>query len=160
MVMPIWLPSKVNVNGVWEKTLSLLYTIFQNDFVNENVFLGSKRVTYDDRILEGQYEEGFWHLITRKDLATGERLFDPPRAERLPWCAPTLNNSTDSEVLVWDYNEGSNGVRTYVWLRNWDYVIILRKQTKYNIASLITAYHVDGSSSRSKLQRKYAKRVN
>jgi hypothetical protein len=162
MVMPAWLPHTVNVNGQWDKILAMLYHIFETDFlINQPDFEG-REVWIDDRKLDGVYEEGFWHLITKGNTEIGDRLFDIPRAERLPWCAPTIDNSTDSGVRVWDYREGSGRLRTYLWLVNWDYVVILEKRHKRKgeIAHLITAYHVGGASTRKSLQRKYEERAN
>jgi hypothetical protein len=107
-----------------------------------------------------RYEEGFWHLITRDDRVVGERLLDPRRAERLPWCGPTISHPNDVSVRVWDYKEGGGRIRTYLWLEILDYVIILekRRQRGGEIAFLITAYHVDGESQRRNLNRKFANR--
>lgn len=118
-------------------------------------------VWWNQRKLEGErYEEGFWHLITKTDQQSNERLLDPRRAERLPWCKPTLTNSSDPQVKVWDYREANNKIRTYVWLENWDYVIVVEKRQHNRgiIAFLITAYHLDYNSTRRNLKAKYEKR--
>ena len=51
-------------------------------------------------------------------------------------------------------------MRTYVWLEDWDYVVILekRKHRIGKIAFLITAFHVEGKSRRINLERKYLKK--
>lgn len=155
---PEWLPEIVNVNGEWEEVLRRLYQIFDQDFRKSGCVFEKRQIFWDKRVLEGRYEEGFWHLITKADEQTGERLLEPRRAERLPWCKPTLTNSKDSAVKVWDYPEGK--VRTYVWLEDWDYVIVLekRKHRIGEIVFLITAFFVDGESSRRNLRRKYKAR--
>jgi hypothetical protein len=164
MLMPSWLPHKVSVNGQWDRVLEMLYGIFVQDFIHSSPLFEGRMILWDDRILDGQYEEGFWHLITRDEYAngkaTGNRLFDPPRAERLPWCAPTINNSIDPAVRVWNYREGSGRLRTYLWLDQFDYVIVLEiwSQRRGEVAFLFTAHHVDGASTRKKLQNKYMNR--
>jgi len=158
---PDWLPVIVSIDGVWGLVLSRLYTIFDRDFKQLKPMFSAMQVWWDRRVLGGErYEEGFWHLISRHEKETGERLLDPRRAERLPWCCPTLINARDNAVKVWDYKEGSGRMRTYVWLEDWDYVVILekRKHRIGKIAFLITAFHVDGKSRRINLERKYLKK--
>ena len=159
---PSWLPDIVPVNGIWEQILARLYRVFDHDFRRSGCRFGSLPVWWDRRKLQGEkYEEGFWHLITKFDHTQGARLLDPRRAERLPWCKPTIQHLMDTAVRVWDYSEGRQ-VRTYVWLESWDYVIILEKRNLRGgreIAFLITAYHVGGNQTRNKLMRKYRQRV-
>lgn len=158
---PPWLPELASVNGQWELVLKALYGIFERDFVRGGCYFQGFAVRWDRRKLGGdRYEEGFWHLITKMDKLSGERLFDPRRAERLPWCKPTLTHSADPEVKAWDYRESDGVVSTYVWLENWDYVVILRKrqQDRGVVAFLVTAYHVDYNSTRRNLRAKLAKR--
>lgn len=158
---PAWLPDIVSVNGQWEQVLRMLYGIFERDFVAGGCRFQKMPVWWDRRKLPGEaYEEGFWHLITKEDRHTRERLPDPRRAERLPWCRPTLENCSDPVVKVWEYEEADGKVQTYVWLENWDYVVILRKreQNRGPVAFLVTAFHVDYDSTRRSLRVKYQKR--
>ena len=161
MMMPAWLPHIVKVDGLWEEVLSRLYCIFTMDFIEVQRTFEGREVDCDERKLDEKYEEGFWHLISRTDPSSGERFPDFRRAERLPWCGPTITNSTDKAVKVWDYREGSGRMRTYLWLEDWDYVVVLekRRQRRGEIAFLITAYHVSGASTRRNLQRKYGERL-
>lgn len=160
MQRPSWLPDMVSVDGEWNQVLVTLYAIFENDIKRTRPIFQNNPVWWDRRVLPGeQYEEGFWHLVSKRDWETNDRLFDPRRAERLPWCGPTIRNSYDTEVKVWDYRE-ARGARTYVWLEHWDYVIILEKKQQRigAVAFLITAFHVDGDSTRRKLRSKYERR--
>ncbi len=160
MGKPDWLPDMVPVSGEWDKILARLYAIFDVDFKKCRPFLHKMPVWWDQRIEKGdKYEEGFWHLISRDDWQTKERLFDPRRAERMPWCCPILLHAGDAAVKLWDYQEGKR-VRTYVWLEDHDYVIVLekRRQNRGEVAFLITAYYVDGPSTKRSFERKYAQR--
>jgi len=158
---PDWLPEIVSINGEWAEVLSRLYKIFEQDFkYTERTFQGIL-VWWDRQILQGEhYEEGFWHLITKEQAKRKDRLFDPRRAERLPWCGPTISHSNDKSVKVWDFKENNGRIRTYIWLENWDYVIILQKRRhrKGLLAFLITAFYVDGDSSRRSMRIKFEKR--
>jgi hypothetical protein len=160
-MMPSWLPHVVNVNGVWERVLVTLYNIFQADFIQSQPKFDERLIIWDERKIDGLYEEGFWHLITKNDPSTGDRYPDFPRASKLPWCAPTIRHANDPEVQTWDYQEGTGRLRSYLWLKAWDYVVILEKRdtSRGAVAFLVTAYHVEGASSRSKLQRKWDNRM-
>lgn len=158
--MPEWLPEIISVDGEWEETLYCLYQLFDCDFKQTRRFFQSLPIRWDTTVLPGgSYEEGFWHLITQDNHQTGERLFEPRRAERLPLCGPTITNSQHEIVTVWDYMEGKKRVRTYVWLESRNYVIILERRQKAGIAFLLTAFHVDGPSRIRNLRRKYENRL-
>ncbi|MBE0658097.1 MAG: hypothetical protein IH602_10430 [Bryobacteraceae bacterium] len=158
---PSWLPPMVSVNGDAAEVFAMLYRVFSGDFRGAPKRLSGLPVWWDRRIADPPYEEGFWHLITRLDKASGVRLLDPRRAERLPWCGPVIANSTAPEVAVWDYEEGSGRVRTYVWLLNHDYLVVLEKRQKRIglVAFLVTAFHIDGPGKRADLEKKLARRV-
>jgi hypothetical protein len=150
----------VSVNGEPGKVFAMLYGIFCGDFRATPRQFINLPVWWDRRIVDPPYEEGFWHLITRKDYGTGDRLLDFRRAERLPWCGPAISNCADGCIKVWDYEEDDRRIRTYIWLEPHDYVVILEKQTKRQgpVAFLVTAFHVDGKQKRKDLERKYQKR--
>jgi hypothetical protein len=158
---PAWLPNILSLDGVWEKTLARLYAIFEQDFIINHCFFEDKPVWWDTNKYDDKYDEGFWHIITKDYQDIANRSPDFERARRLPWCAPTISNSYDPAVKCWDYREPNKKVRTYVWLVQWDYVIILEKQKRRIgiIAFIVTAYHVDGSSTRKKLAQKYEQRI-
>lgn len=156
-----WLPPILTLSGTWEEIVSGLYAIFEKDFKQAKPKFQHYMVWWNQRVLSGLcYEEGFWHLISRDERSTDERIPDFRRAERLPWCAPIITNSHDSAVKVWDYLESKGQLRTYVWLEDGDYCIILEKLKRpvQPAAMLITAFHVDGPSRKRSLRNKLVKR--
>ena len=160
--MPSWLPDMFAVTGDWQQDLANLYAIFVKDWKMGKPTVGKIRVWWDRTIQPGdKFENGFWHLIERKQKETGERGFDSWRAERLPWSAPILKNYTDASMLYWRYEEEKKKIHIYVWLKDFDYVIILHERQKKVglVGFLVTAFHVDGDSKRNNLQVKYEKRI-
>lgn len=159
MCCPSWLPPMMRLDGDWERQILVnLYRVFTNDFKVNVCYFNHLRVIYDTHKKESNLEEGFWHLITRDDKTLGGRITDFPRAERLPWCKPTIEHATnDVEILTWDYRESSKRINSYIWLINYDYVVIVQKRKK--VAFLLTAYHVDGNSTKKSLRRKYSQRI-
>jgi len=159
---PSWQPKVVPYAGDWNDWITALYGVFCYDFKETPTYFQTKKVIFDRKKLPGEsYEEGFWHLVTRTDHQTGERYPEFPRGERLPWCSPTIQNSGDPLVKVWDYEEGRDRIRTYVWLEKQDYVVILEKKMRKlpHVMFLVTAFNLDGESTRKKMRKKYDKRI-
>lgn len=158
---PDWLPDIVSVNGPWGTVVARLYEVFRQDFCEAGCSFQGRPVWWDRTKSDSPFEETFWHLITQFDYQQKERLFDPRRAERLPWCKPTITHCDEPVVSLWDYRESNGDVRTYLWLENWDYIVILQKKqlNRDPVAFLVTAFYVEGDSTRKKLRRKRARRV-
>jgi hypothetical protein len=159
---PDWLPDLISTDGNWkEEILPNLYNIFRKDFIYGRPKLGDKKVYWNKtKDKDNKYENGFWHLITIDNSNSNERIFDPRRAERLPWCAPSIKHFNNDIIKYWEYKESANRINIYLWLENLDYVIIFekRKINGDNIAFMLTAYYV-GSSTKKKLRRKYNERL-
>jgi hypothetical protein len=154
---PNWLPPGINTNGIWEIILKKLYKVFDNDFIINKCHFDCYEIIFNDRKIDSPYEEGFWHLITKINYDTNQREPDFPRAQKLPWCKPTIENHSDSIVKYWDYKEEDKRIKTYIWLENYDYIVIIEKRTTN--AFLTTAMHVSGQASRHRLINKYLKRI-
>jgi hypothetical protein len=140
-----------------ESVMENLYGIFRRDFVDNPARYRGHGVWFFPEKDRGK-ENIFWHLVEREDKAAGGRLPDFRRSERLPWARPMLDNLGQPEVLDWDYEEGDGSIHTYVWLENFDYLIVMKKYPNGQ-RRLITAYYLDYEHTRRKLRKKYEKRV-
>ncbi len=161
MELPNFLPQPLKLGGTFEEILDSLYSVFENDFKVKRTCHCNLRVIYDNRILpDGRgKEEGFWHVISMENQQTGDREIDFRRAERLPWACPMMGNETRPELRVYDYDHVSKdeGIRRYIWLYEYDYVIVLRK--KKNIYFWVTAFYVDSRGRKHKLSKQYTNRL-
>ena len=159
--IPDFLPPIIDLRGSWEEILERLYAVFCRDFKTGAIYHRGMRIIYDNRILPDgcKKAEGFWHIVSRKDRDSGERLIDYRRAERLPWARPTMESPERNEIRVFDYDHGTKdiGVRRYIWLAEYDYVLILQKKKKAMF--WITAYYVDSERVRRDLSKRYEKRL-
>ncbi len=154
---PSWLPDLLEVNGAPAAVFAHLYSQFRLDFIDLTCYFRGLPVRYDGRKQsEDDYEDGFWHLVSRDDYAAGARLLDTRRAEKLAWCAAIISNEEDDAVLVWRFREGRGQIRTYLWLREWDYVVILDERRR-DVFQLVTAFHV-GAGKRHDLENRYRRR--
>src|SRR5260370_37875427 len=150
----------VDVDGEEEVVLPRLYEIFIADFKIGRPRLYDLQVHWDIRPSIGRpYEEGFIHIITETGPPHMRRAFDPPRAARIRWCAAMIMNCSCPTVAAWNYQEASGRVRTYLWRKDVQYVVILeRKERKRCVYFLVTAFNTDGTSTQRGLDKKYQNR--
>jgi len=172
---PNWLPEPVEFAGDWDGFVRTLYAIFEADFKHGHPRYQNRPIWHNQRIeAEGgyAYEEGFWHLVTRDQWVWNpatrrkekERLPDLGRAARLPWSKPAIAHASMPEVLVWDFEQETRRgmvVRSYVWLKNHNFVVILERQEKRrgDIFMLITSFYVDHEGKRIDLASRYERRI-
>ena len=157
-VLPDFLPPILNLEGAWDEILEMLYSVFSTDFKQNAAKHCGLNVRYDIRILPDGLgkEEGFWHVISKGP--TTQRLIDFRRGERLPWARPMMESGQRSELRVFDYDHGprDKGIRRYIWLKDFDYALVL--QQKKNTFFWITAFYTS-SNGRKDLKRRYEGRL-
>ncbi len=158
---PHWLPSILDLdNKSINEIIDILYSVFVADFKNKPVFHDKCKVLFNSTIDQDCLgkEKVFWHVISKNDKDIKDRLIDYRRAERLPWAKP-LMQTKNSDVLIFDYDHGSKdvGIRRYIWLYKYDYVVILKK--KKNIYYWITAFYIHHKSGKIDLANKYKNRL-
>jgi len=157
MCLPKWLPPMQSVSPWTEKTFEILYKIFNRDFKITKPMYGGYEVWFFPEVEDGK-ELIFWHLTHRSDKKTGERLPDLRRSERLPWARKMIDNSQKPEIWAWDYREGEGKTNTYVWLKDHDFLVLMRKY-KTGERRLLTSFYIDYQHYKRKLERKYYKRI-
>jgi len=171
---PDWLPELLPYYGNWDLFLRALYAVFSLDFKIGSLRFSGCPVWYDrriDAVDSHGYEEGFWHLVTHDEFVYNpilrrkekQRLPDIERAQHLPWGRPIIENENKPEVLAWNFIEKTkkgNVIRTYIWLKQWDFAVVLERQEKFKgaIFMLITAFLVDVPSKRVDLESRYNRR--
>jgi len=157
MTLPSWLPEMIAVHPWTPETYEALYQVFKDDFIlSQPCYKGKPVWTFPE--CEDGKETIFWHLTSRVDKHSGERLFDSKRAERLSWVRAIIENEGRPEVLDWQNDEGNNGVKVYLWLRGHAFVVILKKY-KDGRCRLLTSFSVDHGHNTRKLENKYKRRV-
>ncbi|MDO8950567.1 MAG: hypothetical protein Q8S43_07800 [Actinomycetota bacterium] len=157
---PADLPGFINIAGHCRDVADRMYGQFETDFKQSQVEHRGIPVHHDRKAGNLGYEDGFWHMITREDKSRGNRrFFEGKRAAKLPWAKELLQCAAHPRIRTWDYDSGRKrkGVRTYVWLEDWDYVVILKRIGRPYM--LVTAYDVDDANTRCYFERLYANRV-
>lgn len=69
-----------------------------------------------------------------------------------------IEHSSEPEVYAWDYEEGDLKIKTYVWLKDLDFVVIMKK-FRGEKRRLITSFYVDKPNKRKGFERKYENRI-
>jgi hypothetical protein len=177
MCYPEWLPDMAVVSpwchGGSNDTYEILYQIFCRDIKNRRLKYDGFNVWIFNEIEDGK-EKIFWHLTSREqkaqkvprrkkrffdaDTIPGQRLPDLRRSERLPWVKTLIENSAKSEILDWDYEEGDGSIKTYIWLKDWDFAVIMKKYPD-NSRRLITSFYVDLEYKKNDFESKYSRRM-
>ena len=151
-----YLPPKLELDGTYNRLIELLYAVFKHDFLLSRPFFERLPVVVDDRKINSDKEEGFWHIVTR-DEAEG-RLLDYKRAKRLPWLRPLIECPPDPDILRWnerslDQRRGKMVRKHFIWYERGKYLIIL-KENPHNYF-LVTAFYVTGERNYNYFMKKY-----
>jgi len=163
-----WLPDTLDTDGEWPDTLNNLYKIFCDDFKNTSLTYNGLPIGWQRDKIDDDKDEGFWHLITNDEITISgkkDRIPDYDRAKRLPWCKAIINNANEEEVIVFEYLEGKTKnnkpkIRTYLWLKDWDFVVILAKNMRpIQHYYLVTAFYLNHKSSKRNISKKYQNRI-
>lgn len=150
-----WLPEMLSVSPWSVDTYEMLYAVFRRDFVVSQPRYRGFHVWFFTDMDEGK-EEIFWHLTDKGKKPN--RLPDTNRSARLSWVRPMLQRCPDPEILDWDVEE-DGVIKTYVWLKNHDFVVIMKRMPDGR-RRLLTAHYLDYSDMRNKLQKKYDRRIS
>lgn len=154
----------------------MLYGIFCRDIRDHGLrYFGNSVWIF--REMEDGREKIFWHLTTRSKkyekiprrkkkfypqdqiYINEERYPDLRRCERLPWIRALIEQEENAEILAWDYEEGDLTIKTYIWLKDHDFIVIMKKYPN-GARRLITSFYIDKSYKRQDFERKYARRIN
>lgn len=172
--MTDWLPELIPVNPWTHDTYDVLYDIFCQDIKDYDLRYCECKVWIFPEKEDGK-ELLFWHLTSRKVNQTKiprrkkkftkkqpvhelDRFPDMRRCERLSWIKALIEHPLEPEILTWDYEEGNLTIKTYIWLKNLDFVVIMKK---YHNGSrrLITSFYIDKEYKRMDFERKYINRI-
>jgi hypothetical protein len=159
MTEPSWLPTLLLLSDFGGNVVSYLdavYSQFRTDFINSRPILNGLPVFIRIDPKEDQKEYSFWHVTHEgKGRVESQRTFAIRRCERIGWIRAAIDNITDPNVKSWNHKEGSGIIRTYIWLEDHDYVIVLEKARNKRSYFLVTAFYIEGDSKRRDLHYKY-----
>jgi len=102
----------------------------------------------------------FTHLTCEiLDKKERKRVFDMHRSKRLHWVRYHIDENKKDDMLIFSVNE-PDGIRTYIYDKDENYVIVLEPLRKINEYYLLSAYYVRGKdAARKKFEKKYKRRL-
>lgn len=151
--LPAWLKPIVRLedfNGEVDIYLGHIFSLFEQDFINSQVFFRGKKVIYDKTDDNGR-PSAFVHITTEENRNTTEREICLRRCERISWIRAIIENCEEPQVLVWEKEQATSkrrAIRTYLFLEQEDFLVILQeiKHGHY----MVTAIYVDSPHQKRK----------
>ena len=139
-----------------------LKRIFNRD-IAENLGFAFRTKKINPTTAEGEDTmERFFRLLTTKitDKSINKREFDKSRSKRLHWIKFHIEESKKDNMKVFSVQE-PQGVRTYIYDVDEQYVIILEPMRNKEEYYLLTAYYMEGKdAARNKMDKKYKRRLD
>ena len=135
--------------------------VFNRDIANNQSFcFRAKKINPTPADGEDTMERLFRHLTTViTDKSTKHREFDLQRSIRLHWIKYHIDENKKDNMLVFSAQE-KNGIRTYVYDIDEQYVVVLEPMREKDEFYLLTAYYLDGKDrARDKMMKKYNRRI-
>lgn len=139
-----------------------LYGVFTRDFIQNTP------LTFLNKVITPTPQDGvatmdtlYHHLTTQKEVSDKPaRIFDFKRSERLHWVRFHLNFQKREGILHFSVKE-KEGLRTYIYDVDEQYVVVLEPLRDYNEYYLLSAYKLEGKDrKRDKILRKYRRRLD
>lgn len=138
-----------------------LKRIFKRDFEDSSaVFKGKAIYPTPQNNGELPMETLFRHLTTEMvDKKTRRRDFEIERSLRLHWVRHHLDEKKKDNMLYFSVQE-REGIRTYYYDKDENYVIVLEPLRNGEAYYLLTAYYIKGKDAqRNKMEKKYKRRL-
>ncbi|MBI2281094.1 MAG: hypothetical protein HYU68_10460 [Bacteroidetes bacterium] len=139
-----------------KEQLDLIFAEFKRDFINSTLIIDglNVKIVLKNSSVEGyeEYPETFVHLITRKSKG-GKRVFDKHRANKIHWIRCILDNSTDEEVIYFEYPHNKRTNRDYYWFKEGGFLVIMEKITPDYM--VITSFNIDNKKNENYFEERY-----
>lgn len=158
MARPDWLPELVlfsSAKGNWNRYVEIIYAHYKTDFIDSKPTFQGTELSIKRYPPSNGKEHTFWHIVQEGKIEE-ERTPGLRRCERIRWPRPIIENSSDTKIKIWK-NRRRNKIRVLIRFQNEkdDYLVVIEERNKYLL--FITAYPVDRTHTRGKLDKEYVK---
>jgi hypothetical protein len=134
-------PDLIPLQGDWSDYEDEIYEAFLNSFVQADVRFRGWRVTVQRRPETHGKGYSFWHIISEapddRNRKEEDRIPNLRRCERVRWISWAIENAGREGFLWWE-NRRSGDTRVIIWVRDYDFAVVLAKRKGYYM--LKTAY--------------------
>lgn len=152
----------------YERKESLM-RIFKRD-IEENINFQFRKKAIRPTKKEGEapMQTLYRHLTTKEDKdekgkKLGTRTFEMARSIRLHWIKVHVDENTKSEIEVFSYEdriEGKDVIRTYIYDKTNEYVVILEPQRNKLDYYLLTAYYLNEPGGKKQIEKKLKRKLD
>jgi hypothetical protein len=164
--MPLNLLKKYNehldILGLSEQgRTNSLKGVFDRDFTNNQpIHFNGRQVIPCPQDGSIEMTTLFRHLTTVKmDYTTGQREFEKERSKRLHWVKYHIDGKKQNNMLLFTVKE-PDGLRTYLYDEDENYVIVLEPRVNRNVYFLLSAHYIQGKDAqRNKMKKKYKRKL-
>lgn len=148
--------------------IASLQGIFNRDIAdNSNFTFLSKPIRPTKKEGEPPMQTLLNHLTTREDRddkgkKIGSRSFEMHRSVRLHWIKYHIDQSKPDNVEVFSFQDRiarKDVIRTYIYDKEQDYVIILEPQRSGTDYYLLTAYYLNEPGGKKQIEKKLKKKL-
>lgn len=144
--------------------------VFDHNITNNSNFkFEGKQIRPIKKEGESSMDTLFNHLI-KKDKKndsgkkTGSRVYEVDRSKRLHWIKHHIEKKSIDNILVFSYEDRIKGrgdvIRTYIYDKVNDYVIILEPQRSKMDYYLLTAYYFNEPGGKKQIKKKLKKKLS
>ena len=142
-----------------KERLISLKGIFNRDIKNNPKFKFRSKQINPISVETDAMEILFEHLTTEMiDKKRRKRVFESERSKRLHWIKYHIDENKGTNMYVFSVQD-PEGIRTYIYDEDEEYVIILEPYRKINEYYLLSAYYLKGRN-RAKIKKKYSRRLH
>jgi hypothetical protein len=158
----------INQFNTFQRKESLL-RIFARDIEdNPRFFFQKKQIRPTKQEGQSPMQTLYNHLTTREDIdekgkKLGTRTFEMARSIRLHWVKVHTEENTKEDVEVFSYDDRINGkdvIRTYIYNKTQEYVVILEPQRSQTDYYLLTAYLLNEPGGKKQIEKKLKKKLD
>ncbi|WP_372756038.1 hypothetical protein [Labilibaculum sp.] len=154
----------------YERRVSLM-EIFRRDIEdNETFAFRNKKVRPTKKEGEPSMQTLFHHLTTRNDedekgRKLKSRSFEMHRSLRLHWIKYHIEEMKKENVQIFSYEDRDqvnrkDVIRTYIFDKNENYVIVLEPQRSKTDYYLLTAYYINEKKGQKQMKQKYKNKLD
>ncbi len=146
-----------------------LMGVFKRDIEdNETFAFRNKRVRPTKKEGESSMQILFHHLTSRNDedekgRKLKSRSFEMHRSLRLHWIKYHIEELQKENIQVFSYEDRIDRkdiIRTYIFDKDENYVIILEPQRSKTDYYLLTAYHINEKKGQKQMKQKYKNKLD
>lgn len=152
-----------------EQRRQALRSIFNRDIADNPL------LTFRGKLIRPTKKEGessmdvlFDHLTRRDEKdehgnKTGKRLFEMDRSQRIHWIKPHLGELIRDTIDIFSFEDrinGKNVIRTYIYNKTNEYVLILEPQRSKKDYYLLTAYYLNEKGGKKQISKKLRRKLN